>query len=312
MLDEATLEELAARASREQFAQGERILGELESGADVYVIVSGEATVSVEPRRGAVRELGTIGCGCAVGEMASLTGALRSATVTAKTAVEALVISDKDFDSLRERRPEVAVALVRVLAQRLADAEQRLEALAKPDAAPHDDVHPAARGTLGRAWRELVTERRRDLGFLALAAFVLTLVAVRLAVFAAFSYDIRPRMILRVAYLTGFTLLALSSLSALLSFRPWLRRLVAIAYGIGAALIANELGVTLAFDIFYKDIETPDPDVPFDIERLYRRTEAFRAVIVALAVLIQSAYLWRFYRRVALLVGTRLRKLLKR
>ena len=43
------------------------------------------------------------------------------------------------------------------------------------------------------------------------------------------------------------------------------RRLVAVAYGVGCALIFNELGVTLAFDIFYKDIHTPDPDVAFDI-----------------------------------------------
>jgi CRP-like cAMP-binding protein len=311
MLDDATLSELAEHATRQHFATGERILGELESGADVYVIVGGEAAVSVEPRRGERRVLGTIGVGGAVGEMASLTGELRSATVTASTPVDVLVIADHDFDRLRARRPEVALALCRVLAARLGDADRKLEELAQPGS-PQADAEPAARGSLHRAWRELVTERRRDLAFLALAAFVLTLVAVRLGVYAAFRFDIRPRAILRTAYLSGFALLALSSLSALLSFRPWLRRAVAIAYGIGLALILNELGVTLAFDIFYKDIETPDPDVPFDIERLYRRTEALRAILLALAVLIQAAYLRRFYRRVLLLAGTRIRKLFAR
>ena len=55
-----------------------------------------------------------------------------------------------------------------------------------------------------------------------------------------------------------------------------MRRAIAVTYGIGCALIFNELGVTLAFDIFFKDIHTADPNVPFDIERLYRRTEALR------------------------------------
>ncbi len=310
MLDDEALVEIAERARHQHFAAGERILGELESGADVYVITDGEARISVEPRRGERRDLGTIGVGGAVGEISSLTGELRSATVTAITAVDVLVIADHDFDRLRARRPEVALALCRVLAARLGDADRRLEELAKPGS-PATAVTPP-RGTLRRAWRELVTERRRDLAFLALAAFVITLIAVRLGVYAAFRFDVRPRAILRTAYLTGFLLLALSSLSALLSFRPWLRRAVAIAYGIGLALILNELGVTLAFDIFYKDIETPDPDVPFDIERLYRRTEAVRAILLALAVLVQAAYLRRFYRRVLLLAGTRLRKLVGR
>ena len=59
----------------------------------------------------------------------------------------------------------------------------------------------------------------------------------------------------------------------------------------GLALILNELGVTLAFDIFFKDIHTPDPDVPFDIERLYRRAEPLRAIAMGLVVLVQAAYL---------------------
>jgi CRP/FNR family transcriptional regulator, cyclic AMP receptor protein len=312
MLDDDTLRELAARARRQTFAPGARILGELEAGADVYVIVDGDAAVTVEPRRGDVRELGTIGIGDAVGEMASLTGELRSATVTARTRVDVLVIADAEFDRLRARRPEVALVLCRVLARRLADADRQLADLSRPDATPAPPLPAPRGGSLARAWRELVTERRRDLAFLALAAFVLTLVAVRAGVYAAFRFDVRPRAILRIAYLSGFALLALSSLSALLSFRPWLRRIVAIAYGIGLALILNELGVTLAFDIFYKDIEHADPDVPFDIERLYRRTEAIRAVLYALALLVQAAYLRRFYRRVLLLAGARIKKLFVR
>jgi hypothetical protein len=87
---------------------------------------------------------------------------------------------------------------------------------------------------------------------------------------------------------------------------------VALAYGVACALIFNSLGVTLAFDIFFKDIHTPDPSVPFDIERLYRRTEGLRAVVIGLLVLVQLVYLRRFYRRAAFVLHTRLRRVWSR
>jgi hypothetical protein len=73
---------------------------------------------------------------------------------------------------------------------------------------------------------------------------------------------------------------------------------------VAVALILNELGVTLAFDIFYKDIQTPDPNVPFDVEDVYRRTEGVRGVLIALAVLLQVSYLRPFWRRAAFVLRT--------
>jgi hypothetical protein len=107
---------------------------------------------------------------------------------------------------------------------------------------------------------------------------------------------------------SGFGLVMVSACASLLTFRPAWRRAICIAYGIGSALIVNELGVTLAFDIFYKDIFTPDPTLAFDVERLYRRTEPFRAIVVGLVVLIQSVYLKSFYARAWYLIRARLRR----
>jgi CRP-like cAMP-binding protein len=310
-LDDETLEELVAGARTVHRLSGDRIVAELDPGSDVFVIVEGEAEVFVEPRRGERKLLRTLGPGSAFGEMSSLTGGLRSATVMAKSKVTLLVIPDAAFDRLRERRPEVALALLRTLSKRLADADRSIdELLAHPTTAPV--TAEPEHGSIRRAWRTLVIERQRDLAFLTLAAFVLTLVAVRLAVYVSFRLDLATRGTLRAAYMSGFTLLIVSAAAGILTFRPWMRRLVAIAYGIGVALIFNELGVTLAFDIFFKDIHTPDPDVPFDIERLYRRTEAFRAIAIGLVVLIQAAYLRTFYRRVWFIVKTRVRALVGR
>jgi CRP-like cAMP-binding protein len=314
-LDDRTLAEIAARASRQRYAAGDRIVAELEAGEDVFVVLEGEAEISVDCASGGREVLGKLGPGDAFGEMSSLTGELRSATVSALGDVEVLIIEDDEFDRLRERRPVVARELVRLLADRLATAEESVEALlsgaAPHDAAPHSH-HRARRGSIRRAWRELVVRRERDLAFLTLAAFVVTLVAVRVVVFASFHFDIAPRSVLRMAYMTGFSLVMLSSCTSLLTFRPAVRRALALGYGVGLALILNELGVTLAFDIFFKDIHTPDPNVPFDIERLYRRAEPLRAIALGLLVLVQAVYLRRFYQRAAFVVTTRLRKLFAR
>jgi CRP-like cAMP-binding protein len=307
MLDDDTLAELLERGTLLKRPSGARLISELESGADMFVVMRGTAEVFVEPRRGQRRVLGTLGPGHAFGEMSSVTGALRSATVVSTSAIEVLQVDDALFDQLRARRPEIAVALLATLAKRLADADRQIDALISQRDAPATPVAQEP-GSIRRVWRELVVERKRDLTFATLAAFVLTLIAVRLAVYLSFRLDVAPHGVLRAAYMTGFGLLVISAATSVLTFRPAIRKLVAVAYGIGAALIFNELGVTLAFDIFYKDIHTPDPDVAFDIERLYRRTEPLRAIAIGLVALIQVVYLRQFYRRVWFILRTRLRR----
>ena len=311
-LDDETLRDVASAGRRGRWAKGERMVTELEFGADVFVVLRGEAEVSLEGQRGEKEILGRLGPGDAFGEMSSLTGELRSASVIALGDVEALVVPDEVFDDLRARRPQVAVALVRMMAERLAGAERAIDTLL---VSPQDVEKAAAkaqvkrgRGSIVRAWRELVVGRKKDLSFLTFAAFVTTLLLVRGGVYLAFRFDFAPFDILRAAYMSGFALLGLSAASALLTFRPAWRRAIALAYGVAVALILNELGVTLAFDIFFKDIHTPDPNVPFDLEELYRRTEGVRATLIALAVLLQAAYLRPFWRRAAFVMRTRIRR----
>jgi hypothetical protein len=243
--------------------------------------------------------------------MASLTGELRSATVRALTPLEVLVIRDRDFDLLRLRRPEVALVLVRILAERLKESEATLRSLLANRAVAGAANQLRLTSALRSLWRELVVNHQKDLPFLTLIAFVATLAAVRLAVYFAFRIDFAPRDVLRAAYLSGFGLVMVSACASLLTFRPAWRRAICLAYGIGSALIVNELGVTLAFDIFYKDIFTPDPNVAFDIERLYRRTEPLRASIIGLGILLQAVYLRSFFARAGYLMRVRIRQLLR-
>ncbi len=322
-VDDATLLELFGRARHQRYAVGAMIVSELEPGADVFVIASGEAEISVVARAGERQVVGKLGPGSGFGEMSSLTGELRSATVTARTNVEALVIPDHEFDLLRERRPQIALALVRLLSARIGQTDRAIEEIFGSEGSPAASEARARaleragrtagkvrRGSIVRVWRELVVARKRDIAFLTLAAFVVTLLAVRLAVYLAFHFDVAPRDVLRAAYMTGFAALVASACASLLTFRPAWRRAIAVFYGVGIALILNELGVTLAFDIFYKDIHTPNPNAPFDIGELYGRATAVHAIVIGLVVLIQAAYLRRFYQRVAFLLMTRGRRVL--
>ena len=275
-VDRETLLELFAQARRREYPSGSVIVNELEPGTEMFVLVHGQAEVSVDATLGSRRVVGHLGPGSGFGEISALTGELRSATVTATTDALALVITSDEFERLRERRPQIALALLGLPAERLRETERAIEGLlasadegAPGDASAHAILRAEGaggklvRGSITRLYQELVTGRRRDLPFLAFVSFVATLLAVRCAVYLSFRYDVAPRAVLRAAYMTGFASLVLSACASLLTFRPALRRMIAVVfYGIGAALIVNELGVTLAFDIFYKDIHTADPTSP--------------------------------------------------
>ena len=311
-LDDATLHDIARSASLRHFEANQRVVSELEFGADVFVIARGSAEVFVQPQVGERQLLDTLGPGAVFGEMASITGELRSATVRALTPLDVLVIRDRDFDALRVRRPEIAVEFVAVIAERLAETQNTLRTLLADRAATLATSGATARpSTLRLLWHEMVVTHQKELTFLTLWAFVFTLICIRCGVYLAFKFDAAPRQVLRAAYVSGFGLVMVSAGSALLTFRPSWRRAIALAYGIGSALIVNELGVTLAFDIYYKDIFTPDPTLAFDIERLYRRTEPVRATVVGLLVLVQAVYLRAFYAHVWYLLRVQLRKLLR-
>lgn len=320
-LGEAALDEVIDSGERVRFAPGRTIVRELEIGDSVYILVDGEAAVTVSEGPAGPVELGRIGAGEAVGELSVLTRELRSATVTALGEVEALRIDRWAFEQLLRRWPRIAVHFTREIGARLDDSDRALDALL--DAGERDPavarrlsgvtaaVVPS-RGSLSRAWRELVVARRGDLPFLALAAFLVTLVSIRLVVFAVHAAGGEIFGLLRAAYTSGIALLLLGVASSFARFSPRARKSIAIAYGVGFALVFNELSVFLAFDTFYLDMTTRDPQLVFSVDTLYRRSESAWALVLAIFVLVQMTYLRRFYRRSGFILATRLRKLLSR
>ena len=109
---EGLLYEVTVRAGRKLIAEG-------EVGTEAYVIVEGRATATL-----AGAEVGTLGPGDAVGEMALLDPASpRSATVTADTDTDLLVLEPRSFRKLLADYPQVTIMIAVSLAQRLRAVE---------------------------------------------------------------------------------------------------------------------------------------------------------------------------------------------
>lgn len=75
--------------------------------------------------------LAELGTGDVVGEMGVLASALRSATVTAATDVEALEVEAGPFLALLAGEPSASLALLRMMSQRLQQADELTDRLAR-------------------------------------------------------------------------------------------------------------------------------------------------------------------------------------
>ncbi len=314
-LPDAEVDALAREAEQVSYPAGAAILAELEVGEDLQVIVEGEAVATVAAGPGERRRVGRLCSGDACGEIALLTRQLHSATVTAETRVAALRIARPAFEQLMARHPAIAVHFAKLIAKRILDTDAGLDALldetgagaaAADRLAGQADAVVRSPHAIRRAWRELVLAHRRELPFFALASFLVVLLSVRTG--AAIFEHLGTGLFgfLRAAYTLGIVLVVASTAVSLLRFRPAVQRAVALLYGAGFALILNELSVFLAFDIFYFDMKTPDPNLVLNVEDLYRRTESRTAVVAMFAFLLLLTFLRRFFRRTAFVLRARL------
>ena len=114
--DKRQLQHVAAATSEISVDPGKVLTREGEAGHECFIIVSGTATVT----RGG-ETLATLGDGAVVGELAPLTGGPRTATVTADSAMEVLVIGQRELNGLLDEVPGLAVTMLRNLAARMAD-----------------------------------------------------------------------------------------------------------------------------------------------------------------------------------------------
>jgi CRP-like cAMP-binding protein len=105
---------IAQVADELEVSAGTVLIREGERGREFFVIIRGEVEIRRKGRR-----VGKLGAGGFFGELALLSRAPRSATVTAASALAVLVITDRDFVALLDRAPELWLKVARALAERL-------------------------------------------------------------------------------------------------------------------------------------------------------------------------------------------------
>ena len=116
------LEMLADNAYELTAGSGATIIREDDVGSSMIVVVDGTVTVSVADENGK-REIASLGKGEFVGEMSLLTGAPRTATVTAKTPVTAFEIDRTAIQPLVAGNPALFDRFADILEKRRAELD---------------------------------------------------------------------------------------------------------------------------------------------------------------------------------------------
>src|SRR3990172_3443713 len=117
-LSQKQLEQIARLVDEVEAPAGKGLAIVGETGHELFVIVQGQAVVTL-PNGRKVR----LGPGEFFGEMSLVDGGPRSATVEATTPMKLLVVGHREFWQLLDEAPSLNAKVMRTLAGRLRDAE---------------------------------------------------------------------------------------------------------------------------------------------------------------------------------------------
>jgi CRP/FNR family transcriptional regulator, cyclic AMP receptor protein len=109
------LRALASTADELDLREGTVITREGRPGREFFVLISGSAQVAKDGE-----PIAQLGAGDWFGEIALLTNAPRTATVTATSPVDVLVITDRRFKDVVETMPSIALKILSSIGDRLA------------------------------------------------------------------------------------------------------------------------------------------------------------------------------------------------
>jgi CRP-like cAMP-binding protein len=114
-LDKKGLQDVAHIADEIDLPAGKEMATEGDRGREFFVLLTGEAEVTKGGSRINMMKEGDF-----FGEIALVTKMPRTATVTATTDVDVLVITERDFDALLKKSPEIGRNIAEALAERVA------------------------------------------------------------------------------------------------------------------------------------------------------------------------------------------------
>src|SRR5665213_3038210 len=128
---------IAARCIVRDFQAQDVLMRQADTTASMFIILGGAARVSVLGNNGADQEVAVLAMGDVVGEMSLMTGAPRTASVTALTWLQALEIGKEAIAPVLEQSPELMQRFSEILAERQA----ALQALANRPVVHDEEVH---------------------------------------------------------------------------------------------------------------------------------------------------------------------------
>ena len=118
-LSKRHVKRIANLARPRRFAANSAIVRKGERGETFFVILDGEATLNLPTGRKLA-----LGAGDFFGELALLDGGPRTATILAKAPVLTMAIARRPFLKLVKGDSELALGLLKVMAERLREADQ--------------------------------------------------------------------------------------------------------------------------------------------------------------------------------------------
>ena len=135
-LKDETLSQLSRTGSVQSFSKDSIILSEKEAGSALFIIISGKVKISRISEEDNDKEviLALLNPSDFFGEMSLLDGLERSATATAMDDSKIFIIQRNDFLQLLNDNPDVSIALLQELTQRLRAAGMKIKALSLKDA----------------------------------------------------------------------------------------------------------------------------------------------------------------------------------
>jgi CRP/FNR family cyclic AMP-dependent transcriptional regulator len=128
-LGDDDLDELSRRFRERVYDAGAPVVSRGSSGTGFFIIAEGEARVGAGDRATSRLRRHDF-----FGEVALIDGGRRSADITAETNMRCWGISQREFRTFVKQHPEVAWALLEVLAARLRAAESAAAGRARPPA----------------------------------------------------------------------------------------------------------------------------------------------------------------------------------
>lgn len=120
------IDALAQRCRWLKFSRDQQILTHLDESTQIHFLVSGRARIVIHSRTGKAVLLSDLEPGGVFGEIAALDGQPRSASVEAIDDCIVAALAASDFDSLMQRQPRIAIALLKTLAAHIRRLDQRV------------------------------------------------------------------------------------------------------------------------------------------------------------------------------------------